>query len=619
MTLRRDRTHTCGLSNIDFRSKNDIDSLLLFQPWKTNTHFGTMGQSNYFRAYSAQKKVFGVTDKINTQKDLASDCPDPRYFTSAQFYKNNKIDLNQRSIFTNDRVAQLDETFKGKDRFTGDSMMIVDLTKQRQMKKGKMYVEEENKKKMILQDQIILDKTNKNKEAIQETQLVKLNVGKTLENIVDIKKLKEIRLALRRRYANRSNFRKIFKEWDRSTNGEISIYDAHLMINQLSIPINFHETRALIASSNTRDTETLNLEEFIHLIFNDNPALNIDLSKLQFKDENLYNIEAQEKLKLNMIDNIKEMSKTEELNTLKEYIRARLAKFVNYVNDCGGKDGLCDFQTFVKTLNKFQIVSAYKKQPLLQAFYDLYKNKDGLLDCKKVREGLLSNPTQDFFSETKDSILDKAQENIKQTEIELEQSIQNNKKGFIQNKKKLRDLDTQIEEKKRLNYLREKEENRYLTEVNGTVPSTKFLHKVFDKRQEHYFKLNQIEMTFSPHPSLIKENQRKTRFGANPKFRDTGEILYGNKSCSSYNITERERFNVKGNVLAEIANNEKRKKMKKIEGRLERMRNQAQKNNMINYWKDYLIEEKINYSKLQRSKMKFKYENLIKENNKIIE
>ena len=131
MTLRRDRTHTCGLSNIDFRSKNDIDSLLLFQPWKTNTHFGTMGQSNYFRAYSAQKKVFGVTDKINTQKDLASDCPDPRYFTSAQFYKNNKIDLNQRSIFTNDRVAQLDETFKGKDRFTGDSMMIVDLTKQK--------------------------------------------------------------------------------------------------------------------------------------------------------------------------------------------------------------------------------------------------------------------------------------------------------------------------------------------------------------------------------------------------------------------------------------------------------------------------------------------------------
>ena len=207
-------------------------------------------------------------------------------------------------MFTNERVAQLDETYKGKDKFTGDSMMIVDLTKQRQMKKGKFNFDEvENSKRMKLQRQIIEDKTNKNKEAYQETQLVKLNVENTLENKVDISKLKEIRLALRRRYANRSNFRKIFKEWVRSTKGEISVYDAHLMINQLSIPINFNEMRTLIASSNNRSTESLNLEEFMHLIFNDNPALNVDLSKIQFKDEHLYNEEAQEKLKSNMLDN----------------------------------------------------------------------------------------------------------------------------------------------------------------------------------------------------------------------------------------------------------------------------------------------------------------------------
>ena len=66
MSLRRDRTHNYGLSNIDFRSKNDIDSLLLFQPWKTNTHFGSMGRSNYFRSFTANKRIFGATDKINT-------------------------------------------------------------------------------------------------------------------------------------------------------------------------------------------------------------------------------------------------------------------------------------------------------------------------------------------------------------------------------------------------------------------------------------------------------------------------------------------------------------------------------------------------------------------------
>ena len=77
------------------------------------------------------------------------------------------------------------------------------------------------------------------------------------------------------------------------------------MINNLSIPINYNETRALIASSNTRGTETLNLEEFMHLIFSDNPALDVDLTKLKFKDEKLYTEGAQvENLKKNMKMNI---------------------------------------------------------------------------------------------------------------------------------------------------------------------------------------------------------------------------------------------------------------------------------------------------------------------------
>jgi hypothetical protein len=88
-------------------------------------------------------------------------------------------------------------------------------------------------------------------------------------------------LALRRRYATRTNFRKIFKDWDQSAFGEINMYDAHAMINKLGVPINYNESLALIASSNLRNTNTLNLEEFMHLIFSDNPALNLDLKKLK--------------------------------------------------------------------------------------------------------------------------------------------------------------------------------------------------------------------------------------------------------------------------------------------------------------------------------------------------
>ena len=169
-------------------------------------------------------------------------------------------------------------------------MMIRDINKQRkERKKRRKFNDMENKeKKIIQQQQIIADKINKNKEAIQETQLVKIEAKKTLEGRVDMKKLQEIRLALRRRYANRTNFRKIFQDWQRSAQGEITTYDAHHMINDLNIPINYNETRALISSANKRGTYNLNLTEFMSLIFDDNPILKVDLSNIEFKDEEIF-------------------------------------------------------------------------------------------------------------------------------------------------------------------------------------------------------------------------------------------------------------------------------------------------------------------------------------------
>lgn len=90
-------------------------------------------------------------------------------------------------------------------------------------------------------------------------------------------------MALRRRYAPRSDIRKIFKEWDKANLGEISIIDVHSMINKLSIPINIDETRALISSSNNRGSEALNMIEFMHLVFNDNDELNLKIKNLSSK------------------------------------------------------------------------------------------------------------------------------------------------------------------------------------------------------------------------------------------------------------------------------------------------------------------------------------------------
>ena len=83
-------------------------------------------------------------------------------------------------------------------------------------------------------------------------------------------------LAIRRRYTNRKNFAKIFKEWDISNNGVISINDAHNMINQLGIPINYNETKILISTNNKENIESLDLAAFMNLIFSNNQKLGLD-------------------------------------------------------------------------------------------------------------------------------------------------------------------------------------------------------------------------------------------------------------------------------------------------------------------------------------------------------
>jgi hypothetical protein len=49
----------------------------------------------------------------------------------------------------------------------------------------------------------------------------------TLEGKVDLAKVKDIRRALRRRYATRSNFQKIFSQWDKESKGHIGVKDIH--------------------------------------------------------------------------------------------------------------------------------------------------------------------------------------------------------------------------------------------------------------------------------------------------------------------------------------------------------------------------------------------------------
>ena len=60
----------------------------------------------------------------------------------------------------------------------------------------------------------LMNKEEINQDCDQETQLVKIENKGTLEGKVNLIKVRDIRRALRRRYASRKNPAKIFSAWD---------------------------------------------------------------------------------------------------------------------------------------------------------------------------------------------------------------------------------------------------------------------------------------------------------------------------------------------------------------------------------------------------------------------
>lgn len=92
--------------------------------------------------------------------------------------------------------------------------------------------------------------------------------------------MKDIRRALRRRYASRSNFQKIFNSWDVQNKGHIEAADIHRMMNQMGLKVNIDEAQVLLISADSNQDSMLSLNEFIDLIFSTNDALNVDLTQL---------------------------------------------------------------------------------------------------------------------------------------------------------------------------------------------------------------------------------------------------------------------------------------------------------------------------------------------------
>ena len=170
----------------------------IFEPWHSPKDFGSMGYRQYRIPKKIFKSLFDPSIEINTQKDIVNDYPDPRYHTTAQFYKKNNILINTRTFFNSEKVANLEESFKGKEIFNGDSTNVAEVMRLRKGKKiENIYaLRSPIKESFNIEDHKIFeekikklakDKKKGNNNAIQETQLVKINTFIDKDNTINIK------------------------------------------------------------------------------------------------------------------------------------------------------------------------------------------------------------------------------------------------------------------------------------------------------------------------------------------------------------------------------------------------------------------------------------------------
>ena len=636
MSLRRPRSHKVGISNIDFRTKRDIENLNIYEPWKVPKDLGTMGYKNYKNSKSIYQNLFGPSEKINTYKDIVNDYPDPRFHTTAQFYQKNKILLNTKTFINTERVANLEETFKGKDVFNGDSTNIADIMRFRKTKKfdNKTIIRNSYKEPFSLEERKIQEekiknlakeKKSLNKNAIQETQLVKINtfIDKG-DTVINLKKIEEVRETLRRRYGNRKKINKIFQQWAKTFPNKITVYDAYKMINALSIPINYNETKAFIASGSNSGNEYLTLQEFSNLIY--------EPSKMCYDEEKKYLIDQndQKKFEENIISNNNIKSDERNMSKLKDFISQRIFVLIkslkelskekySFTNTSEFKNNpqlnKVDYNKFKNGILSLRPSDNFGKEEYIKKLFDEYKGKDGLIDMQYFNENIFEKNSKEFMTKQKDKFIEISKEQYEEKKNKLQNYIKENenkvKPLFFQKKV---DLDEQIIQKKKI-LKNINNNNNFEKHVNSTTPSTQWLHHIYDNRDEHYKILNRAEHALSAKPSLRQNNLKcNTRFSATPAWRNTANILIGDEQCCTY-INEKDRFNFDRDINKE---DKQKKNIERIR-RENRIRTAREKYENNNYMKMFLKEEKDIFSDMEKNKRLAMYDEISKNRNFIIE
>jgi Ca2+-binding EF-hand superfamily protein len=234
-----------------------------------------------------------------------------------------------------------------------------------------------------------------NADVEQETQLVSMRMGGlTSEGNIDLGKIRDLRRALRRRYANRTNFQKIFSQWDRRNKGEIDSGDIKHMCQKMGLTINDQESRILLVSADQDCDEALRMNEFIDLIFTTNEALNIDPSRVNkvvpYPQDGQSDHSHQQ-----VLDDIKREAgmgkESRAYNQWKLFIQKNLNNIANdFLESDPSKTYKVDAKDFVKVIERRVQLPEYLKRDAtkLNQLIEEYSNQDDKVNYRGFVEDL---------------------------------------------------------------------------------------------------------------------------------------------------------------------------------------------------------------------------------------
>ena len=365
MSLKKPRIHLTGISNIDYKSKQEIKKIF-----------------NNFNNFSNNQQKEMIPDEPSTYKS-----PNPK-------------NPNMFNVSLKDAIP-----------VSGDSMMYADTYRIRnEIKQKKMEKESEKKLRDINSLSKVynsLQNIDKNNERYIQTEQNALKKN----NKTDEERIKFLRKSVRDKLSTHKDIKNIFLLWQKNylKNQDLSVFDLHQRINELDIPITYNETLALITFANKRNTNTLNYDEFKNLFFDDSNKINrfrkinavkipenVDINKI--KEENKKEHENKDIKLVNY-----KVFKNDHFITLETMLHIKNSNFLasmNEINDKeNNKNGNCDFITFKKVLDTLKIPEKYKNVSIARSIYNEFKIPDkdlmnyaNFIDkCKNLRQ------PNDFF------------------------------------------------------------------------------------------------------------------------------------------------------------------------------------------------------------------------------